>query len=154
MRERIERKLIFKITLNSNIYANEILTSECGILALSPSADPLTRLVELIQFAAAVSAGSYKGAESDAVADMLIGLLLGSSSSASSSSSSSSSGGGKKKVEPVLLQSSVPALSLHQDVQRACVSVLTLMQNKGAIPLLRLLELFFRLMTVVPDKAL
>mmetsp|Transcript_39634 Transcript_39634/g.59558 ORF Transcript_39634/g.59558 Transcript_39634/m.59558 type:complete len:894 (-) Transcript_39634:493-3174(-) len=126
------------------------LKSECGILALSPSADPSPRLVELIQFAAAVSSGSYKGPESDAVADMLIGLLLGSSSA----SSSSSSKGGKKEVEPVLLQSSAPALSLHRDVRRACVSALILMRNKGAIPPLRLLELFFRLMAVVPDKAL
>eukprot|EP00957_Ditylum_brightwellii_P005266 401905-Ditylum_brightwellii.AAC.1 len=113
MQEKTERKLVFEITLNSKIYANKILTLECGIIALSPSADPLLRLVELIQFAAAVSAGSYKGAKSDAVEDMLIGLLLSSSSSVVSSFSSFSSGGGKKKVEPVLLQSSVQVLSLH-----------------------------------------
>jgi len=46
------------------------------------------------------------------------------------------------------------ALQLHRDVRKACVSALILMRNKGAVDPLRLLELFFRIMAVVPDKAL
>jgi len=53
------------------------LDSECGILALSPLSDPSSSLVELIQFAAAVSSSSYKGTESERIAQMLIDLLLG-----------------------------------------------------------------------------
>lgn len=46
------------------------------------------------------------------------------------------------------------ALSLHRDVRKACVSALILMRNKGAVPPLRLLELFFRVMSSVADKGL
>jgi protein SDA1 len=46
------------------------------------------------------------------------------------------------------------ALSLHKDVRKASVSALILMRNKGAIPPLKLMELFFRIMSAVPDKAL
>ncbi|KAL3911793.1 MAG: hypothetical protein SGARI_001473 [Bacillariaceae sp.] len=46
------------------------------------------------------------------------------------------------------------ALQLNRDIRKSCVSALILMRNKGALEPLRLLELFFRLMAVVPDKAL
>mmetsp|Transcript_3034 Transcript_3034/g.4270 ORF Transcript_3034/g.4270 Transcript_3034/m.4270 type:complete len:855 (+) Transcript_3034:123-2687(+) len=119
------------------------LRSECNILSLSPSSDPSPRLVELIQFAAAVSSSSYKGNESDAISHLLISLLLGQSTSASTSASSS-------------LQHPIPtsALALHRDVRKACVSALILMRNKGAIPPVKLLELFFHLMSSVSDKGL
>lgn len=118
------------------------LESECGILKLSPQS-PSPRLVELIQFAAAVSSSSYKGEESDRIADMLIDLLVG--------------GEGQQQDEKNSgLQMTMPtmALQLHREVRKTCVSALILMRNKGVIPPLRLLELFFRLMAVVPDKAL
>ena len=51
------------------------LESECGILKLSPQT-PSPRLIELIQFAAAVSSSSYKGEESDRIANMFIELLV------------------------------------------------------------------------------
>ena len=52
------------------------LEAECRILQLSPSSEPSPRLVELIQFAAAVSSSSYVGEESERIASMLINLLL------------------------------------------------------------------------------
>ena len=58
------------------------LESECGILKLSPH-NPSPRLIELIQFAAAVSSSSYKGNESDRIAKLLIGLLVGDGGSTS-----------------------------------------------------------------------
>lgn len=116
------------------------LESECGILKLSPqNASP--RLIELIQFAAAVSSSSYKGEESDRIANMLIDLLVG---------------GQPQDTANGNLQMTMPtmAMQLHRDVRKSCVSALILMRNKGAIPPLRLLELFFRLMAVVADKGL
>jgi protein SDA1 len=80
--------------------------------------------IELIQFAAAVSSSSYKGVESDRIATMLTDLL-------------------KTK-----------ALQLHRDIRKACVSALILMRNKGAVAPLDLLELFFEVMSTVPDKDL
>ncbi|KAL7443276.1 hypothetical protein ACHAXH_007075 [Discostella pseudostelligera] len=130
------------------------LVSLVGILSLSPNADPSPSLVELIQFMAAVSSSSYKGEESDRIAALLMDLLVGSSSSSSSSSSQ------RQPLSPVgsspLLQSTLPlaALQLHRDIRKACVSALILMRNKGAVPPLRLLQLFFQLMAVVPDKNL
>lgn len=129
------------------------LESEMGILALQPSSDPSPRLVELIQFAAAVSSSSYKGEESDRIAAMLMNLLLGSTSDAKS---------GAQKQEQSVSSSNVihvstmpaAALQLHRDVRKSCVSALILMRNKGALAPLKLLELFFRLMAVVPDKGL
>lgn len=120
------------------------LESECGILALSPASDPSPRLVELIQFAAAVASSSYKGKEADRIATMLINLLLGSTSDS------------KQQTQNKAISMSLPtsALSLHRDVRKACVSALILMRNKGAIEPLRLLELFFRILSVVPDKGL
>ena len=125
------------------------LVSLVGILLLSPNADPSPSLVELVQFMAAVSSSSYKGEESDRIATLLIDLLVG---------SSGGNGGGNGNLGNVapLLQSTLPlsALQLHRDVRKACVSALILMRNKGAVPPLRLLQLFFQLMAVVPDKNL
>ena len=125
------------------------LVSLVGILLLSPNADPSPSLVELIQFMAAVSSSSYKGEESDRIASLLMELLVGSSNGAGSS------GGAGGSVAP-LLQSTLPlaALQLHRDIRKACVSALILMRNKGAVPPLILLQLFFQLMAVVPDKNL
>jgi protein SDA1 len=120
------------------------LASECGILALSPSSDPSPRLVELIQFAAAVASSSYKGDEAYRIATMLINLLLG-------STEQERLGQADRGIDMSLPSA---ALSLHRDVRKACVSALILMRNKGAIEPLRLLELFFRIMAVVPDKGL
>ena len=118
------------------------LESECGILALSPSSNPSPRLVELIQFAAAVSSSSYKGKEADRVGTMLIQLLLGSEYME------------ERQKQTLAMSLPTAALSLHRDVRKACVSALILMRNKGAIEPLRLLELFFKILSVVPDKAL
>ncbi|CAJ1947921.1 unnamed protein product [Cylindrotheca closterium] len=118
------------------------LESECGILKLSPQT-PSPRLIELIQFAAAVSSSSYKGAESDRIANMLIELLVGGTET-------------KSEQDKANLFMTMPAsaLQLARDVRKSCVSALILMRNKGVIPPLKLLELFFRLMAVVPDKGL
>jgi protein SDA1 len=124
------------------------LESECGILKLSPQS-PSPRLVELIQFAAAVSSSSYKGEESDRIAAMLIELLVGSPAADDTNKNSS-------KAQKLGAQMTMPtaALQLHREVRKTCVSALILMRNKGTIEPLRLLELFFRLMAVVPDKGL
>ena len=128
------------------------LESECGILQLSPQSSPSPRLIELIQFAAAVSSSSYKGAESDRIAALLTNLLVGQTVSSSGGVETSASGG--NKGGEVVMTMPTAALQLHRDVRKSCVSALILMRNKGAIEPLRLLELFFRLMAVVPDKAL
>mmetsp|Transcript_25107 Transcript_25107/g.54789 ORF Transcript_25107/g.54789 Transcript_25107/m.54789 type:complete len:831 (-) Transcript_25107:120-2612(-) len=132
------------------------LRSECAILALSPSADPSPSLVELIQFAAAVSSSSYKGEESDRVAALLIDLLLGQCSGATDTTTASSDSRKQQHQLSGDITMSVPpsALQLHRDVRKACVSALILMRNKGAVPPLDLLELFFRVMSSVPDKNL
>ena len=135
------------------------LRSECGILALSPNADPSPRIVELIQFAAAVSSSSYKGEEANNVSTMLIQLLLGSSDNNTAGDTNSN---GKRrsgndhagKNKAITMSMPTSALQLHRDVRKACVSALILMRNKGAVEPLRLLELFFRIMSVVPDKNL
>ena len=138
------------------------LESECGILALSPLSDPSPRLVELIHFAAAVSSSSYKGAESDRIAQLLKDLLLGQKTAAAPTTTST----GPKPQEQApsredqqqsvanVTSMSTWALQLHRDVRKACVSALILMRNKGAVAPLQILELFFRVMAVVPDKAL
>mmetsp|Transcript_37068 Transcript_37068/g.78254 ORF Transcript_37068/g.78254 Transcript_37068/m.78254 type:complete len:837 (-) Transcript_37068:127-2637(-) len=127
------------------------LVSLVGILLLSPNADPSPSLVELIQFMAAVSSSSYKGEESDRVAALLMDLLVGSSSNSASNNLKQQPSGSVP-----LLQTTLPlaALQLHRDIRKACVSALILMRNKGAVPPLRLLQLFFQLMAVVPDKNL
>ena len=126
------------------------LVSLVGILSLSPNADPSPSLVELIQFMAAVSSSSYKGEESDRISALLMDLLVGSSNSSSSNQQQSVAD------STPLLQATLPlaALQLHRDIRKACVSALILMRNKGAVPPLRLLQLFFQLMAVVPDKNL
>mmetsp|Transcript_7410 Transcript_7410/g.10794 ORF Transcript_7410/g.10794 Transcript_7410/m.10794 type:complete len:804 (+) Transcript_7410:66-2477(+) len=124
------------------------LESECGILSLSPSSNPSPRLVELIQFAAAVSSSSYKGKESDKIADLLINLLLGSSSNEKPKEAQNN------RHAAISFSLPASAISLHRDVRKACVSALILMRNKGAIQPLKLLELFFRIMSVVSDKGL
>eukprot|EP00980_Cylindrotheca_fusiformis_P003322 scaffold746_cov123-Cylindrotheca_fusiformis.AAC.10 len=118
------------------------LESECGILKLSPQT-PSPRLIELIQFAAAVSSSSYKGEESDRIATIFIELLVGGTESKSESAKAN-----------VHMTMPTTALQLHRDVRKSCVSALILMRNKGVIEPLKLLELFFRLMAVVPDKGL
>jgi len=125
------------------------LESECGILKLSPQS-PSPRLVELIQFAAAVSSSSYKGDESERIAKMLIELLTGSSGDEAAASAPAS----KASRKSVQMTMPTNALQLHKEVRKACVSALILMRNKGALEPLRLMELFFRLMAVVQDKAL
>ena len=121
------------------------LESECGILALSPSSEPSKRLEELIQFAAAVSSSSYKGEESERIASLLIALLLGSSETTLTNTT---------KGQTVSMSMPTSALQLHKDVRKASVSALILMRNKGSVEPLRLLELFFKILSVVPDKAL
>ena len=129
------------------------LTSLVGILLLSPNADPSPSLVELIQFMAAVSSSSYKGEESDRVAALLMELLVGTSSSSGVANNNNAT---EAAATIPLLQSTLPlaALQLHRDIRKACVSALILMRNKGAVPPLRLLQSFFQLMAVVPDKNL
>lgn len=134
------------------------LESELGILRLQPatagsttaasSSSPHSKLEELIQFAAAVSSSSYKGKESDRIANLLMSLLVGGEPVASSSPS------GKSKDVLVLNAMPAAALQLHRDIRKSTVSALILMRNKGVIEPLKLLELFFRIMAVVPDKTL
>jgi protein SDA1 len=96
------------------------LESECKILALSAeSAAP--RLIELIQFCAAVSSSSYKE-QAPKISSLLIDLLH--------------------------------VQQLHRHVRKSSVSALILMRNKGSVEPLHLLELFFRILSTVPDKAL
>ncbi|CAB9517615.1 Protein SDA1 homolog [Seminavis robusta] len=142
------------------------LESECGILALSPLADPSPRLVELIQFAAAVSSSSYKGAEANRIAQLLMNLLLGKKDAvAAANTDNNNAANAQSKQQQVSKEEkqqaivnvtslSTWALQLHRDIRKACVSALILMRNKGAVEPLQLLELFFRIMSVVPDKAL
>ncbi|GAX23899.1 protein SDA1 [Fistulifera solaris] len=116
------------------------LESELGILALQPATEPSARLIELIQFAAAVSSSSYKTTHADHIANLLIGLLVGEQSA--------------EDKNNVMISSSLPVTALHRDVRKTCVSALILMRNKGVLPPIRILELFFRIMAVVPDKKL
>lgn len=124
------------------------LESELGILQLSPSTEPTTSLTELMQFCSAVSSSSYKGVESDRIASLLIRLLVGDEGTDGNAKGASS--------VPVMINnsSSIPALQLHRDVRKTAVSALILMRNKGSIEPLRLLPLFFRILSIVPDKAL
>lgn len=129
------------------------LVSLVGILQLSPNADPSKDLVELIQFMAAVSSSSYKGEESDRVAGILMDLLVGSSSGTGAAGNTQQPAAAV--VQP-MLETTLPlaALQLHRGIRQACVSALILMRNKGAVKPLRLLQLFFQLLAVVPDKNL
>ncbi|KAL7557979.1 hypothetical protein ACA910_021107 [Epithemia clementina (nom. ined.)] len=128
------------------------LESELGILALQPGSEPSKSLIELIQFAAAVSSSSYKGEGSERIARILLNLLVGSSSGMTGGNleSTTTSQGAVENV------SSMPtaALQLHREVRKTCVSALILMRNKGAVQPLQLLESFFRIMATIPDKGL
>jgi protein SDA1 len=144
------------------------LKSECHILSLNPSAKPPAQLSELIQFAAAVSSSSYDQKTSDSVANLLVCLLLGKTSDEDDENSSQINGNGKKKkgkhhqinhtekhfksLSTLALPAS--ALALHREVRKSCVSALILMRNKGKLPPLNLLELFYRIMAAIPDKGL
>ena len=130
------------------------LQSECHILSLNPSSKPPSQLSELIQFAAAVSSSSYDQKTSDNVAALLICLLLG--KSYDNENESRSNNGKEMDHFKSLDQLSLPtsALNLHRDVRKSCVSALILMRNKGKLPPLKLLELFYRIMAVIPDKGL
>jgi protein SDA1 len=138
------------------------LTSECAVLALSPLADPSPRLIELIQFAAAVSSSSYVGVESNRIAQLLMNLLLGKKHPVPEEAEITGKDSNNDNNNKEQLQQSVVnvtslstwALQLHRDVRKTCVSALVLMRNKGAVEPLQLLELFFRIMAVVPDKGL
>lgn len=118
------------------------LESELGLLALHPD-HPNEDLIELMQFAAAVASSSYKGPESERISRMFINLLLGNPIHDTAAST-------------VSFSTSLPAaaLNLHRNVRKTAVSALILMRNKGAIEPLKLMELFFCILSVVPDKAL
>ena len=133
------------------------LQSECHILSLNPSSRPPAQLAELIQFAAAVSSSSYDNQTSDMVANLLVCLLLGKSYDAAIEEEESK--GNKSKIDHfkftvVVMSLPTSALNLHRDVRKSCVSALILMRNKGRLVPLKLLELFFRIMAVIPDKGL
>ena len=159
------------------------LESECGILTLSgasglgdtsgvskksSSGGGGGKLEELIQFAAATSSSSYKGKESNRVAAIIIGLLVGETPDIDDDIEEAPLVQSKKKKRKdntkkiyqnkdlhtmtTMLPSAV--LLLPRDIRKTCVSALILMRNKGALEPLRVLELFFRLMAVVPDKTL
>lgn len=128
------------------------LESEVSLLLLQPSHEPSKTLVELLQFAAAVSSSSYKGEESNKIASMLMNLLVGKpihqdgGTKAPSTSSEAS-------IQN-LSQLPASALQLHREIRKTCVSALILMRNKGAIDPLQILEPFFRIMATIPDKGL
>ena len=124
------------------------LESELGLLALQPGTEPSKSLIELIQFAAAVSSSSYKGEGSDKIARILLSLLVGSATGMGEGTTTTASS--------IANVSSMPtaALQLHREVRKTCVSALILMRNKGAVQPLQLLESFFRILSTIPDKGL
>jgi protein SDA1 len=158
------------------------LQSEVDILRLSPTSyNPThTNLTELIQFAAAVSSSSYKGVESDRITSLLMNLLTGSNividtqtaksqkkkgnckktkKTRQNSMSNTTNNQGNTNGPSAAFLTSISASAsyigqLHKDVRRACVSALILMRNKGVLPSLTLLELFFQLLSTVPDKTI
>mmetsp|Transcript_36841 Transcript_36841/g.42415 ORF Transcript_36841/g.42415 Transcript_36841/m.42415 type:complete len:946 (-) Transcript_36841:14-2851(-) len=133
------------------------------------------KLEELIQFAAATSSSSYKGKESNRIAAILIGLLVGEQPDIDDDECDDGDDNNNKKgsqprnknkknkkehrykneqLHTMTTILPAAALQLPRDIRKTCVSALILMRNKGALEPLRLLELFFRLMAVVPDKTL
>jgi protein SDA1 len=147
-----------------------------------------TPLQELMQFVAAVASSSYKGQESDRIAQLFVRLLVGSSRE-DDDEEEEDTAGGSSNVEDAGDKLSVKgkggarssgrrrngaapsrptirmdarsvtfladsALQLDRSIRQTAVSCLILMRNKGAIDPLYLLPIFFRLMAVVPDKAL
>eukprot|EP00977_Amphora_coffeiformis_P001272 scaffold261_cov170-Amphora_coffeaeformis.AAC.20 len=127
------------------------LESEVSLLLLQPSHEPSKTLVELLQFAAAVSSSSYKGEESNKVANILMNLLVGKPIHQEGTAASSTSG--EASVQN-LSQLPASALQLHREIRKTCVSALILMRNKGAVEPLQILESFFRIMATIPDKGL
>jgi len=159
------------------------LESECGILTLSgggivaettgvvtkttsKSSQSGGKLEELIQFAAATSSSSYKGKESNRIAAIIIGLLVGEQPTIDDDIEEASTSKKKQRKDNTkkiyqnkdlhTMTTMLPsaALLLPRDIRKTCVSALILMRNKGALEPLRVLELFFRLMAVIPDKTL
>eukprot|EP00531_Pseudo-nitzschia_arenysensis_P006092 CAMPEP_0116125500 /NCGR_PEP_ID=MMETSP0329-20121206/5842_1 /TAXON_ID=697910 /ORGANISM="Pseudo-nitzschia arenysensis, Strain B593" /LENGTH=857 /DNA_ID=CAMNT_0003619541 /DNA_START=41 /DNA_END=2614 /DNA_ORIENTATION=+ len=156
------------------------LESECGILTISGASGIETggsrtaktsagggKLEELIQFAAATSSSSYKGKESNRVAAIIIGLLVGEQptidddieevnplSKKKPRKDNSKKIYQNKDLHTMTTMLPSAALLLPRDIRKTCASALILMRNKGALEPLRVLELFFRLMAVVPDKTL
>ena len=132
------------------------LGSEVAILGLGQP--PSASLVELLQFAAAVASSSYKGEESNKIANLLMNLLVGNPLHETPQSSSSSGTKATQATTEAAIQnlSQLPAsaLHLHRDIRKTCVSALILMRNKGAIEPLQILEPFFRIMATIPDKGL
>jgi protein SDA1 len=132
-------------------------TTNTSSSSSSSSDATIQRVVELIQFVAAVSSSSYKGRESQAVGNMLLGLLGGirrhTTTTTGTSSSDSSDSSTSIVISP---QQSIMVSSLHRDIRRAVVSALILMRNKGCIVPLDLLQLFFTVMslTTVVDKTM
>jgi protein SDA1 len=98
------------------------LESSLALLWGKSAANNSNSIIELIQFAAAVSSTSYKGAESDRIAGILKDLM-------------------QKN-----------AATLHKDVRKTCVSAIILMRNKGTIQSLDVFELFYETMVTVSDK--
>ena len=138
------------------------LESELGILALQGtttgcSSAANSSLLELMQFAAAVSSSSYKGSESDKIVNLFVHLLVGSSDDWSAVSSATNNKAGRATTTLDMTQVttlSPSALHLDKHVRQTAVSALILMRNKGVVEPLRLFPLFFRLLAVVPDKGL
>jgi len=85
------------------------------------------RVVELIQFAAAVSSSSYRGEESDRIASMLMNML------------------GKQKGDYSV------SSTMDKDVGKSCVSARIIMINQGEVPPLERLHLVFIVMLSVFD---
>ena len=139
-------------------------TTNTNTTNTSSSSDAtIQRVVELIQFVAAVSSSSYKGSESQAVGNMLLGLLGGirrrrttTTTGTSSSDDSNDSSSSSSTLIVISPQQSIMVSSLHRDIRRAVVSALILMRNKGCIVPLDLLQLFFTVMslTTVVDKTM
>mmetsp|Transcript_6143 Transcript_6143/g.15192 ORF Transcript_6143/g.15192 Transcript_6143/m.15192 type:complete len:867 (-) Transcript_6143:51-2651(-) len=146
-----------------------LLGEGAGTASSSRSSSSGGKLEELIQFAAATSSSSYKGSESNRIAAIIIGLLVGEQPTidddieeepAVQLSKKKKRKDNTKKIyqnkDLHTMTTMLPsaALLLPRDIRKTCVSALILMRNKGALEPLRVLELFFRLMAVVPDKAL
>lgn len=131
------------------------LESEVSLLLLQPSHEPSKTLVELLQFAAAVSSSSYKGEESNKIANMLMNLLVGKPIQQPGGNDNKNSGTTATEASiQNLSQLPASALQLHRDIRKTCVSALILMRNKGAVEPLQILESFFRIMATIPDKGL
>jgi len=142
------------------------LESECHIFYLngangntgnrnSGTSPVSSDLVELIQFAAAVSSSSYKGKESDRIINILTTLLLGPSSSDNATASSTVVGDKTIKSSQILSQLySSTASNLNKDIRKAAISGLILMRRKGALDPLRLYDVSFRLIVSIQDKRL